>query len=111
MFDLDGVLTPTADVHMRAWQKMFSDYLEKAGVNEPYAESDYFDYIDGKPRYDGVRSFLASRNLQLPDGDPSDPPDAGTVCGLGNRKNEVFSAVLPRKASSPTRDRSPGWTS
>jgi len=101
LFDLDGVLTPTADVHMRAWQKMFSDYLEKAGVNEPYAESDYFDYIDGKPRYDGVRSFLASRKLRLPDGTPSDPPDAGTVCGLGNRKNEVFSAVLAEEGVEP----------
>jgi len=101
LFDLDGVLTPTADVHMRAWQKMFSDYLEKAGVNDPYVESDYFDYIDGKPRYDGVRSFLASRKLRLPDGTPSDPPDAGTVCGLGNRKNEVFSAVLEEEGVEP----------
>ena len=101
LFDLDGVLTPTAEVHMRAWQRMFSEYLDKAGVDEPYAESDYFDYIDGKPRYDGVRSFLASRNLNLPDGNPSDPPDAGTVCGLGNRKNEVFSAVLTEEGVEP----------
>lgn len=101
LFDLDGVLTPTAEVHMRAWQRMFSEYLDKAGVDEPYAESDYFDYIDGKPRYDGVRSFLASRNLSLPDGNPDDPPDAGTVCGLGNRKNEVFSAVLTEEGVEP----------
>ncbi len=101
LFDLDGVLTPTAEVHMRAWQRMFSDYLDKAGVDEPYAESDYFDYIDGKPRYDGVRSFLASRNLNLPDGTPGDPPDAGTVCGLGNRKNEVFAAVLADEGVEP----------
>lgn len=101
LFDLDGVLTPTADVHMHAWQRMFSEYLEKAGVAEPYRESDYFDYIDGKPRYDGVRSFLASRNLRLPDGDPGDPPDAGTVCGLGNRKNEVFAAVLAEEGVQP----------
>ena len=96
---------------MRAWQRMFSDYLDKRGVDEPYAESDYFDYIDGKPRYDGVRSFLASRNLNLPDGDPSDPPDAGTVCGLGNRKNEVFAAVLADEGVEPYPAPWPGWTS
>lgn len=101
LFDLDGVLTPTAEVHMRAWQRMFSDYLESAGVSEPYAESDYFDYIDGKPRYDGVRSFLASRDIELPDGSPDDPPDATTVCGLGNRKNEVFSSVLETEGVTP----------
>ncbi len=101
LFDLDGVLTPTADVHMRAWQKMFTDYLESAGVAEPYAESDYFDYIDGKPRYDGVRSFLASRDLALPDGSPDDPADAQTVCGLGNRKNAVFASVLETEGVTP----------
>jgi HAD superfamily hydrolase (TIGR01509 family) len=94
LFDLDGVLTPTADVHMRAWQQMFIDFLTKRGISEPYQESDYFDYIDGKPRYDGVRSFLASRGIQLADGDPSDTAQTETVCGLGNRKNEFFSAVL-----------------
>jgi beta-phosphoglucomutase family hydrolase len=94
LFDLDGVLTPTAEVHMRAWQAMFIDFLTKRGVGEPYRESDYFDYIDGKPRYDGVRAFLASRGIQLADGEPSDTPDTESVCGLGNRKNEFFSAVL-----------------
>jgi beta-phosphoglucomutase family hydrolase len=94
LFDLDGVLTPTADVHMRAWQQLFIDFLTKRGISEPYQESDYFDYIDGKPRYDGVRSFLASRGIQLADGEPSDTPQTETVCGLGNRKNEFFSAVL-----------------
>lgn len=94
LFDLDGVLTPTAEVHMRAWQAMFIDFLTKRGVGEPYQESDYFDYIDGKPRYDGVRSFLASRGIQLADGEPTDTPDTESVCGLGNRKNEFFSAVL-----------------
>jgi beta-phosphoglucomutase family hydrolase len=101
LFDLDGVLTPTADVHMRAWQQMFSDYLTARGVSQPYTESDYFDYIDGKPRYDGVRSFLASRGISLPDGDPADPPAAETVCGLGNRKNDVFAAVLQREGVQP----------
>jgi beta-phosphoglucomutase family hydrolase len=94
LFDLDGVLTPTAEVHMRAWQAMFIDFLTKRGVGEPYRESDYFDYIDGKPRYDGVRAFLASRGIQLADGEPSDTPETESVCGLGNRKNEFFSAVL-----------------
>jgi beta-phosphoglucomutase family hydrolase len=94
LFDLDGVLTPTAEVHMRAWQSMFSDFLLRKGITEPYLSNDYFDYIDGKPRYEGVRSFLHSRGISLPDGEPSDPPTAETVCGLGNRKNEVFAALL-----------------
>ena len=94
LFDLDGVLTPTADVHMLAWKKMFSDFLAFRGVAEPYTDSDYFDYVDGKPRYDGVRSFLMSRGIELPEGDPGDDPSAETVCGLGNRKNDAFSAVL-----------------
>jgi beta-phosphoglucomutase-like phosphatase (HAD superfamily) len=95
LFDLDGVLTPTAEVHMRAWQDLFVDFLTKRGiVDQPYVEQDYFDHIDGKPRYDGVRSFLASRGLQLSDGDPADGPELETVCGLGNRKNEFFAAVL-----------------
>lgn len=94
LFDLDGVLTPTADVHMLAWDKMFSAFLISRGISEPYTEADYFDYVDGKPRYDGVRSFLMSRDIQLPDGDPSDDSSAQTVCGLGNAKNDAFSAVL-----------------
>jgi beta-phosphoglucomutase family hydrolase len=94
LFDLDGVLTPTAEVHMRAWQQLFADFLTKRGIDQPYVASDYFNYIDGKPRYDGVRTFLASRGVQLPEGDPSDSPEAETVYGLGNRKNEFFAAVL-----------------
>lgn len=94
LFDLDGVLTPTADVHMAAWDKMFSEFLSERGVHEPYTEVDYFDYVDGKPRYDGVRSFLASRDIELPEGTPDDAPSAQTVCGLGNRKNDAFAAVL-----------------
>lgn len=93
LFDLDGVITPTAEVHMRAWHRMFSEYFAAKGL-EPYAESDYFTYLDGKPRYDGVRSMLAARGVTLPEGDPSDPVGAETVCGLGNRKNEVFSRAL-----------------
>ena len=101
LFDLDGVLTPTAEVHMRAWEKMFSDYLADHGIAEPYQESDYFDYIDGKPRYDGVRSFLASRGITLPEGSPDDAPDAETVCGLGNRKNAAFLSVLATEGVQP----------
>jgi beta-phosphoglucomutase family hydrolase len=99
--DLDGVLTPTADVHMRAWQKMFSDYLAEHGITEPYTDGDYFDYIDGKPRYDGVRSFLASRDIELPEGSSDDPSEADTVCGLGNRKNAVFATVLAEEGVQP----------
>jgi len=94
LFDLDGVLTPTAEVHMRAWDKMFNAFLSDHGVAEAYTDADYFDFVDGKPRYDGVRSFLASRGLNLPDGELTDPTSAETVCGLGNRKNEAFGQVL-----------------
>ena len=101
LFDLDGVLTPTAEVHMRAWDKLFSSYLAERRVAEPYTSADYFDYIDGKPRYEGVRSFLASRDITLPEGDPADPTTAETVCGLGNRKNEAFAAVLAEEGVRP----------
>lgn len=101
LFDLDGVLTPTADVHMRAWRQLFIDFLTKRGVGAPYQESDYFDYIDGLPRYEGVRSFLASRGITLADGDPADGPDLETVCGLGNRKNAFFSALLRDEGVEP----------
>jgi beta-phosphoglucomutase family hydrolase len=101
LFDLDGVLTPTAEVHKRAWQQLFAAFLAKRGSDQPYIESDYFDYIDGKPRYDGVRAFLASRGVQLADGDPSDSPELETVCGLGNRKNEFFAAVLRSEGVRP----------
>jgi beta-phosphoglucomutase family hydrolase len=102
LFDLDGVLTPTAAVHMRAWQRMFSDFLAaRGGDAAPYVESDYFDYIDGKPRYDGVRSFLASRRIDLPDGDVSDEPGNETVCALGNRKNKLFSEILRDEGVDP----------
>ena len=111
LFDLDGVLTPTADVHMRAWERMFSDYLDGRGDSSPYVESDYFDYIDGKPRYDGVRAFLASRDITLPEGTPEDGPDAETVCGLGNRKNLAFNEVLARAKIEPIGEIEPiRWT-
>lgn len=94
LFDLDGVITPTAEIHMHAWARLFTDELLARGVAEPYTDADYFTYIDGKPRYDGVRAMLASRGIVLPEGSPSDAPELETVCGLGNRKNSVFTAVL-----------------
>lgn len=100
LFDLDGVLTPTADVHQHAWQELFTPVLIEAGV-APYTADDYFRYIDGKPRYDGVASLLQSRGIALPWGDPTDAPGNGTVCALGNFKNEVFNQVLQRDGVEP----------
>jgi beta-phosphoglucomutase family hydrolase len=95
LFDMDGVLTETATVHAAAWKEMFDAFLERRGEQPPFDEvRDYDQYVDGKPRYDGVRSFLASRGIELPDGEPSDPPDADTVSGLGNRKNEVVQRLI-----------------
>lgn len=99
LFDLDGVITPTAKVHMDAWAEMFTDYLSRVGA-EPYTEQDYYDHLDGKPRYDGVQSLLESRGIELEHGSPDDPTDAETVCGLGNRKDEAFNKVLKEKGIS-----------
>ena len=102
LFDLDGVLTQTAKVHAAAWKEMFDDFLREraAQTGEKFVPfdpvADYDTYVDGKPRYDGVRSFLASRGIELPEGDPNDPPSAETVRGLGNRKNELVLALLKR---------------
>ncbi|MDT9591794.1 beta-phosphoglucomutase family hydrolase [Nocardioides zeae] len=100
LFDLDGVITPTAEVHMRAWEVMFNEFLagwDGAGDTSRYTDRDYFDHVDGKPRYDGVRDFLASRGIELPEGSEADGPDADTVHGLGDRKNDAFNAVLERE--------------
>ncbi|MFW5832530.1 MAG: HAD family hydrolase [Pseudomonadota bacterium] len=95
LLDLDGVVTDTAAVHARAWQELFDGYLAEIGAAEPFRQpEDYLDHIDGKPRYEGVRDFLASRGLELPWGSPDDAPDRQTVCGLGNRKNARFAAAL-----------------
>ncbi|RJT76261.1 HAD family hydrolase [Arthrobacter cheniae] len=94
LFDLDGVLTPTAEVHMRAWSRLFTSYLAAKGLDQTYTDDDYFTFIDGRPRYDGVRAFLASRGVTLPEGTPDDPPELETVCGLGNRKNRTFNDTL-----------------
>jgi beta-phosphoglucomutase family hydrolase len=100
LFDLDGVLTDTASVHTKAWTAMFDDFLRTRAerTGDPFTPfdpvADYRRYVDGKRREDGVRSFLASRGITLPDGTPDDPPDAETVSGLGNRKNEQFQKTL-----------------
>jgi beta-phosphoglucomutase family hydrolase len=96
LFDLDGVLTDTASVHRRAWKEMFDAYLRtRPGEFVPFdIGADYQRYVDGKKREDGVRAFLASRNIELPQGQPDDDPSAETVHGLGNRKNEVFHRML-----------------
>jgi beta-phosphoglucomutase family hydrolase len=95
LFDMDGVLTETATIHAAAWKEMFDAFLERRGASPPFDEvRDYDDHVDGKPRYDGVRSFLASRDIELPEGSPDDPPDAETVCGLGNRKNELVQKLI-----------------
>jgi beta-phosphoglucomutase family hydrolase len=102
LFDLDGVLTNTAKVHATAWKTVFDEYLRRRAAErgeqfkEFDAESDYDEYVDGKPRYDGVRSFLASRHIDLAQGSPSDPPDAETIDGLGNRKNELVLELIHR---------------
>ena len=100
LFDLDGVITDTASVHARAWKTMFDEYLQERAARqgesfEPFTlEGDYKPYVDGKPRYDGVRSFLQSRGIELPEGSPDDLSDAETVCGLGNRKNELVNRLI-----------------
>ena len=100
LFDMDGVMTETATVHAAAWKQMFDEYLreraKRAGQQfKPFdLVSDYNTYVDGKPRYDGVRSFLQSRGIELPQGSPSDPPEAETVDGLGNRKNELVLKLI-----------------
>src|SRR5687768_2169400 len=99
LFDLDGVLTDTAAVHTVAWKEMFDAYLRERdgdGFTPFDASSDYPRYVDGKPRADGVRSFLASRGIDLPEGDLDDRPDVETVHGLGARKNDLVLALIER---------------
>jgi beta-phosphoglucomutase family hydrolase len=100
LFDLDGVLTSTAVLHRRAWRRTFDDFLRPRG-EPPFAESDYIKYVDGRPRYDGVRTFLASRGITLPEGSPDDPPDRDTVHGVGNRKNELIDAIIRQEGVTP----------
>lgn len=100
LFDLDGVLTQTAKVHAKAWKQMFDAYLRERSerTGEPFEEfklpDDYNEYVDGKPRRDGVESFLKSRGIELPLGSPDDPPSAETVYGLGTRKNDIVLKLI-----------------
>jgi beta-phosphoglucomutase family hydrolase len=106
LFDLDGVLTPTAKVHEAAWAKMFNGFLGRrdgAGF-EPFTEEDYLQYVDGKPRFEGVRSFLESRGIELPEGHREAEPGDDSICALGNAKNEMFNAVLSSDGVEPYED-------
>ncbi len=112
IFDMDGVVTDTASLHARAWKQMFDDFLRRRAAERgeafvPFRDVDYLRHVDGKPRYDGVVAFLASRGIELPDGQPDESPDRETVCGLGNRKNELFWQFLdeqgPRRYESTVR--------
>ena len=100
LFDLDGVLTQTAKVHAAAWKETFDGFLREraARADEPFRPfdpvADYDEYVDGMPRYDGVRSFLAARGIDLPEGEENDPASAETVHGLGNRKNEIVLRLI-----------------
>lgn len=98
LFDLDGVLTDTASVHKSAWKAMFDTYLHEHHPEQPDfdIESDYLTYVDGKPREAGVRDFLASRDIHLPDGDRDDAPGTETVWGLGNLKNDEVQKTIKR---------------
>ncbi len=93
LFDLDGVITPTAEVHQRAWAELFAAW--------DFTSQDYLTYVDGKPRYDGVRSFLRARGLNLAEGSPEDPPGDGTICAMGNKKDAVFNELLEREGVDP----------
>ncbi len=106
VFDMDGVVTDTARSHARAWAEMFNRFLAGRDSMEDesllqFTEDDYLRFVDGKPRYDGVRSFLESRGISLPEGHPDDPPTEETVCGLGNRKNRRFLALLGEGGADP----------
>ena len=99
LFDLDGVLTDTARIHEASWKKMFDAFLKQRAkaTGEPFRPFEREDYeldVDGRPRYDGVRDFLKSRGIELSEGSPEDPPDRETVCGLGNRKNQMVTEVI-----------------
>jgi HAD superfamily hydrolase (TIGR01509 family) len=99
IFDMDGVITKTAVVHSAAWKRTFDEYLRHRETKSPaifreFTRSDYLAFIDGRLRYRGVESFLNSRGIQIPFGNPKDEPGKETVCGLGNRKNEFFNRVI-----------------
>jgi beta-phosphoglucomutase family hydrolase len=107
LLDLDGVITDTASVHAACWKQMFDEYLQKRATQSdetfrPFdLTTDYLLYVDGKPRFDGVRAFLTSRGIQLPEGTPDDPPQLETVGGLGNRKNDLVNKVIEDEGVEP----------
>jgi beta-phosphoglucomutase family hydrolase len=104
LFDLDGVLTQTAKVHAEAWKQTFDEYLRKRDGDDfkPFDKhSDYDEYVDGLPRYDGVRNFLKSRGIDLPEGTPDDSPDKETICGIGNRKNDLVLDLIKHDGVQP----------
>jgi beta-phosphoglucomutase family hydrolase len=107
LLDLDGVITDTASVHAACWKQMFDEYLQKRATQRgeafrPFdAAQDYRLYVDGKPRFDGVRDFLTSRGIQLPEGSPHDPPEGETVGGLGNRKNDLVNKIIEDAGVEP----------
>ncbi len=107
LFDLDGVLTQTAKVHAAAWKETFDGYLQQRAKRDDEQfrafdqVADYDEYVDGLPRYDGVRSFLKSRGIELPEGSQDDPADRETVCGIGNRKNELVLKLIKRDGVEP----------
>ena len=107
LFDLDGVLTQTAKLHAAAWKEMFDEYLRgrAADRREEFVAFDpvgeYDDYVDGRPRSDGVRAFLSSRGIELPEGSPGDPPGKETISGLGNRKNEILQKMIHDQGVAP----------
>jgi beta-phosphoglucomutase family hydrolase len=107
LFDLDGVVTDTAGLHARCWKQMFDEYLQKRSsfTGEAFLSfdiaTDYRLYVDGKPRFDGVRDFLSSRAIQLHEGNPDDPAEVETVCGLGNRKNDLVNRAIAEVGVEP----------
>jgi beta-phosphoglucomutase family hydrolase len=107
LLDLDGVITDTASIHAACWKQMFDEYLQNRAAQRgekfrPFdVAADYRLYVDGKPRFDGVRDFLASRDIRLPEGSLDNPPQAETVCGLGNRKNDLVNKIIEEVGVEP----------
>src|SRR5262249_32143834 len=107
LLDLDGVITDTANIHAACWKQMFDEYLQKRATQRgdtfrPFdLVTDYRLYVDGKPRFDGVRGYPTPRRLQLPEGHPDEPPQAETVEGLGNRKNDLVNQIIEDKGVDP----------
>jgi beta-phosphoglucomutase family hydrolase len=104
VFDLDGIITKTAVTHFSAWKNIFDEYMKKKAEEEQltfneFTQSDYLDYVDGKPRYEGVASFLESRGIKLPFGSKNDYAEKETISGIGNRKNDVFIEILKKEGT------------